>query len=219
MIQGKIKNLKEIVIQQANNIEKMLNNCFTGLINKDKEMLKKIIEIEEIKINKNEIKIDELLTGIFALYKPEAKDLRTVLMIVKMNIDLERIGDHCVNIAESALYLVERPLIKQVNKISTIFEITKKMIKESIDSFLNGNIDNALLVCKMDEEVDKMNEIFFKELVTEMSSDPSYIEIFLHTLRIVNNLEKIADLATNICEEAIYTESGKVIKHHKFEKK
>lgn len=214
----KIAELKEMIILQASNIESMLTNCIDGLLNQDKEKLKNVIDIEEKKINKKEIEIDKFYTDFLALYNPEAKDLRTILMITKMNIDLERIGDHCVNIAESALYLIKKPKVKPFIDIPRMAEIAQKMIKDSIDSFLNENIDTALKVCKKDNKVDQINEQVFRELITYMISDPKTIERSLHLLRIANNIEKIADLATNICEEAIYVISGKDIKHKKLEK-
>jgi len=214
----KIIELKEMITIQASNVETMLDNCITGLMNKDKELLTNVIEKEEKKVNKKEIKIDKLYTNILALYKPEAKDLRTVLMISKMNIDLERIADHCVNIAESALFLIDKKDVKPLIDIPRMADLTVKMVKEAIDSFFNENVEVSLNVCERDKDVDELEEQIFRELITYMISDPTTIERSLHLLRIANNIEKIADLATNICEEAIYIVSGKIIKHHRHDK-
>ncbi len=209
----KIAEIKELIILQASEIEKMINNCINGLLNKDKKLLQYTINQQEELINKNENKIDKLYTSYLALYRPEAKALRTILMISKMNIDLERIGDHCVNIAESALYLIDKPLVKPLIDIPRMADEAKKMIRDGIDSFFNEDSNLALNVCKRDELVDELNEQVFRDLITYMLSDPKAIERSLNLIRIAHNIEKIADLATNISEETLYAVTGKNIKH------
>ncbi len=209
----KIADIKELVILQASSVEKMLNNCITGLLNKDGEFLTDVIENQEAAVNKNEITIDNLCTNYLALYRPEAKVLRTILMITKMNVDLEWIGDHCVNIAESAMYLIDKPVVKPYIDIPRMADEAKMMIRDGIDSFFNENSNLALDVCKRDELVDHLNEQVFRDLITYMIADPKSIEKALNVIRISHNIEKIADLATNISEETLYVVAGKNIKH------
>ena len=218
MLEEKIIELKEQIVTQANNVEKMIDDCINGFLKKDKELLSKVINEYEVEINKNEVKIDKLYTDIFVRYQTEAKDLRTVLMISKMNIDLERVADQCVNIAESALFLIEKPLVKPLIDIPRMAEISKNMLVDSINSFIDENENLARNVCFRDEEVDILNEQIMRELITYMACEPKTIERSLHLIRVAHNIEKIADLATNIAEEAVFIVSGKIIKHHRLDK-
>ena len=218
MLEEKIIELKEQIVSQANNVEKMIEDCINGFLDKNSNVLKKVINEDENKINKNEIKIEKLYTDIFVRYQTEAKDLRTVLMISKMNIDLERVADQCVNIAESALFLIEKPLVKPLIDIPRMAEISKRMLVDSITSFIDEDENLAKDVCGRDEEVDILNEQIMRELITYMACETKTIERSLHLIRIAHNIEKIADLATNIAEEAVFIVNGKIIKHHKFEK-
>jgi len=218
MQQEKILELKESIISLANDVEAMLSNAIEGFLEKDEKKLKNIIDTEEKKIHKKEIKIDKLYTRILALYHAEAKDLRTILMVSKMNSDLERVADQCVNIAESALYLIDKTSVKPYIDIPRMAEITKTMLTESVNSFINEDAVLAENVCERDEEVDSLNEQIFRELLTFMISDPKTIERSMHLIRIANNIEKIADLSTNIAEETVFLVTGKIIKHNRLSK-
>jgi phosphate transport system protein len=189
------------------------------LINKEKELLLNIIKDDEPKSNLLEIELDELCINLIGQYQPKAKDLRTILMILKMNNDLERIGDMAVNISESSLFIIERPMVKPLIDIPRMAEETIKMLKDSIDSFITGEVMLAKSVCERDDVVDKLRDQILRELITFMSSDPSTIERSIHLIRISRDLERIADLSTNICEDVLYIEEGRVIKHHLEEKK
>jgi len=132
-----------------------------------------------------------------------------------MNNDLERMGDHAVNIAESSLFLIERPPVKPLIDIPNMAKVTMEMLRNSINSFINENAKLAKTVCERDYIVDGLRDQILRELITFMSSDPSTIERSIHLMRISSNLERIADLSTNICEDVIFMVEGRVIKHHK----
>ncbi|MCD6081310.1 phosphate signaling complex protein PhoU [candidate division WOR-3 bacterium] len=215
MITEKIHELSKKVIEQAGMVEKMIKDSIDSLINRDREKAIKVIEIYEPRVNDTEIEIDEMVTNLIALYQPEAKHLRTILMILKMNNDLERIGDLAVNIAESSLFLMEKPPVKPLIDLPRMAEEVMLMLRNSILAFINEDTELAIEVCKHDDMVDALRDQIYRELITYMMSDPSTIERALHLMRISRNLERIADLATNICEDAIYTAEGKVIKHHR----
>ncbi|MCK4797311.1 MAG: phosphate signaling complex protein PhoU [Spirochaetes bacterium] len=219
MLEEKITQLKLTLMEMTSLAEDMIRKAVQGFIKKDKDLLLEIIEKQEPIMNKFEIKIDKKCTNIFALYQPEAKDLRIVFMISRMNINLEKIGDHCVNIVESALYLMEKAPIRYFADVKEIAEKTIKMLTDSINSFVNEDTELAVNVCERDTEVDKLNEKIFKELLTYMIANPNAIERSLNLLRIANNFEKIADLTTNIAEETVYVVTGKPIKHHGLKKK
>jgi phosphate transport system protein len=219
MLEEKMIELRQAVITQANLVEEMLGKCLQGLMQNKEEILNEIISSEEKTVNQLEIRIDELCMHILALYHPEAKDLRSTMMASKMTSDLERMADCAVNIAESALYLIARPRIESVADLPQIAQGTIKMVKDSIMSFLNEDTKMAKNVCKDDEVVDDLRDELWRKLIKRMASDPSIIERALHVLRIANNLEKIADISTNIAEETVFMARGSVIKHHKDELK
>jgi phosphate transport system protein len=218
MLEEKISILKKKIVEFCLLVEKMIYESINGLLNKNSEVLKKVIYEEEVLANNFEIEIDELSIETIAQYQPKAKNLRTILMILKINNDLERMGDHAVNISESSLFLIERPMVKPLIDIPRMAEKTIEMVKESVNSFINENSSIARKICIEDEIIDNLRDQIARELITYMTSDPNTIERSLHLLRITQNLERIADLSTNICEDVIYMVEGKIIKHH-FEEK
>jgi len=214
MFEKEILNLKKEIINYALHVEKMIEKSMKGLLEKKENLLKEVLEKDEDYANKEEIKIDELCTFVMAKYAPRAKDLRTVLMILKINNDLERMADHAVNIAHSALFLIERPQVKPYIDLPRMADEAVKMLKDSINSFIDENSELAKSVCERDDIVDNLRDQITRELITYMISDPSTIERALHLIKIAQNIERIADLATNICEDVIFIVEGKIIKHH-----
>ena len=215
MLEEKLNELKKKLIKEASLAQDMVKKSIEGLIKKRKEILEKVTKEYEPKMNELEIELDELCTNLIALYQPEAGDLRTILMILKMNNDLERIGDLAVNISESALYLIEKPPVKPLIDIPRMAEESIDMLKNAINSFINKDANLAKSVCEKDSVVDNLRDQILRELITYMSSDPSTIERSIHLIRISRCLERIADLSTNICEDVIFMVEGKIIKHHK----
>ncbi|MCB4791041.1 MAG: phosphate signaling complex protein PhoU [Elusimicrobia bacterium] len=219
MLEEKLISLKKELVEYASLVESMVEKSSKGLLNKEKSLLKEVIEKDEPKANNYEIEMDELCTNIIAQYQPKARSLRTVLMVLKMSNDLERMGDHAVNIVESALFLIERPWVKPMIDIPKMAETTISMLRDSINSFINEDAVLARNVCQRDNIVDDLKDKIVIELSAVMSSDTTAIERSLHLLRISGNLERIADLSTNICEEVMFMVEGKVIKHHNDETK
>jgi phosphate transport system protein len=215
MLEEKLNFLKEKIIGYADHIEKMLEKTIDGLLAKKGELLKAVIELDEKKANDWEIEIDELCIDLIALYQPKAKDLRTILMILKMNNDFERMGDHIVNIAQSALFLIEREPVKPLIDIPRMAKETIKMLKDALKAFMTEDSLLAKNVCERDFLIDNLRDQIFRELLTYMLSDPKTIERAFHLIRITQNLERIADLSTNLGEDVIYIVEAKIIKHHK----
>ncbi|MFQ3578607.1 MAG: phosphate signaling complex protein PhoU [Bacteroidales bacterium] len=215
MIEEKINFLKQELISYAGLVENMIRKSINALKDKDDELAKSVIEKDECRANDLEIEIDELCTNIIAQYSPKGRDLRKVLMMLKMNNDLERIGDHAVNIAQSVIRLNEPAAYTKIVDVTEMSTMVLKMLNESIDAFINDNSVVAKNVCSYDSEVDKIRDINFTTILEHMKSGTISIDRALHLRRIFSNLERIADLATNICEEVIFIVEGKVIKHHK----
>ena len=131
-----------------------------------------------------------------------------------MNNDLERIADHAVNISQSALCFIEQPLVKPLIDIPRMADTVIEMLNDGVNAFVHEDSNLARGVCARDNVVDALRDQILRELVTYMISDPSTIERSLHLIRIPKNLERIADLSTNICEDVIFLVEGEVIKHH-----
>ncbi len=215
MIEAKLNELKKRLMNEAGLSEEMVRRAIKGLTEKKKIDLERVIKEYEPQMNKSEVELDELCTNFIALYQPEAGNLRTVLMILRINNDLERIGDLAVNISESALFLIERPFVKPLIDLPRMAEEAIKMLKDAVDSFINKDAELAKAVCERDVIVDGLRDQIFRELIAYMSSDPSTIERSLHLIRISRCLERVGDLSTNVCEDVIFIVEGKVIKHRK----
>ncbi|MGQ9610737.1 MAG: phosphate signaling complex protein PhoU [bacterium] len=214
MLAEKITDIKKKLIEYANLVENMIDDTLEGLLDKEKELLIKVIEKDEIASNKFELELEELCITAIAQFQPKARDLRTIITGLKINNDLERIADHAVNIAESSLFLIERPTVKPFLDIPRMSQIAVKMLKDSIIAFINEDVELAYNVCLRDENVDALRDQVLRELIMLMSSNPATIERSFQILRISSNLERIADLSTNISEDIIFMVQGKVIKHH-----
>jgi phosphate transport system protein len=214
LLDEKINELKKTLITYAELVQNMVEKSVKGLLEKNETLLKEVIEKDEPRANEYEIEIDEICTTLIVTLQPKAIDLRTILMILRMNNDLERIGDHAVNISQNALTLIEQPLVKPFIDIPRMVEEVKRMINDAIVSFINKDSHLAKKVCERDSVVDSLRDQIIRELITYMISDASTIQRSLNIMNISKNLERIADLSTNICEDVIFLVDARVIKHH-----
>lgn len=215
MLEERLQTLRTNILDFAHLVEAMIEKSIEGLVKREKLILEEVIEKDEPKANEKEIEIDELCIITLAQFQPVAKDLRTILMTYNMNTDLERIADHAVNIAENALFLIERPQVKPLIDIPRMAEISTKMLKDSVEAFTKEDAKLARSVCERDDIVDGLMQQILRELITYMSEDPKIIERAIRLITIARNLERIADLSTNLSEDVIYMVEGKVIKHHR----
>ena len=213
MLDERLNELKGQIVQFSALVEQMKEKSIRGLIERNDSLLNEVINSDEPKANAFELEIDEHCTTLIAQFQPMAKDLRTILVVYNMNNALERMGDHMVNIAESALELIKKPQIKPFIDIPRMNDIVKQMLSDSINAFINGDAVLAKDVCERDSLVDALKDQIIRELITFMTNDTSIIGGCIHIMRIAENLERIADLATNICEEVIFMSEGKVVKH------
>ena len=217
VLEERLIELRKTLIEFATLVEHMIDSSIKGLVKREKELLESVAQTEEPKANDLDIKLDELCASLIAQYQPMAKDLRTILMIFKMNEALERMADHAVNISESGLYLLETPSVKPLIDIPEMAAVAAQMLQDSIAAFINEDAELAKAVCARDSIIDSLRDKTYRELIEVMSADSSTIKRCLHLMRISRNLERIADLSTNMCEDIIFIVEGKVIKHHKFE--
>lgn len=212
-LEEETSKLKKMLFEMASSVEEMIAKSIKALEENNMILAEDVIKSDE-KVNEMEIEIDNQCIRILALLHPEAEDLRTVTMIMKINNDLERIGDHAVNIAEMTLYLADKPPVKPLIDIPKMAKKAIEMLQESLDSFVNKDAELAIQVCRKDDEVDALEPQIVRELVTYMISDPQTIDRALTLILIARGLERVADLATNIAEDAYYMASGKILKHH-----
>ena len=215
MLKKDLNLLGKQLLESASLVKGMIQKSIRGLTQKEKNILLEVIEQDEPKENELEIAIEESCIQQIACYQPQAKDLRTIMMVMKMNNDLERMGDEAVNISESALFLIEKPEVKPLIDIPRMAEEATKMIEDSLKSFINEDIQLAQNVCERDDIVDGLRDQILRELITFMAADPTVIEPSIRLIRISRSLERIADLSTNICEDVIYMAEGRIIKHGK----
>jgi phosphate transport system protein len=218
MIEEKIKLLKKEIVKYASLVESMIEESTAGLSKRETKMLESVMKEKEDEANKLEMIIEEHCIEIIAQFEPRAKNLRLILMILKMNNDLERMGDHAVNIADSASFLIKQTKEESINEILSLAEETRKMLKDSIDSFIEEDTKKAKKVCQQDDIVDELRDKIIKASVISMCSEPDLpnsVDQKLQIIRMAKNFERIADLSTNICEDTIYMVKGKDIKHGK----
>jgi phosphate transport system protein len=217
MIEEKLNNITEEILRMAALAEEMVKLSVRAIVEKKMELTDKVINELEPQVNELEIKIDYLAIETLALYTPQAKNLRKISMIIKMVIDLERVGDAAVNIAEFARELIPQADVKPYIDLPRMTEIATQMLDDSITAFINEDTKLGREICQRDDIVDKLNDQIIRELITYMLSDPKTINRAIVIIRVSENVERIADQATNIGEYVVYIGEGKVIKHHHFE--
>ena len=197
--------------------EKMIEFAIRGLIERDKTLAHEVFNHEK-EINMLHIEVDELCIKLIALRQPTAVDLRLITAAMKINSELERMGDQAVNISENTAIYLEHSELKPLIDTPRMAEIAKQMVKDSLTSFIEGDVQLARAVLNRDDEVDGLRDQIFRELLTYMISDPTTIHQALCLILIARNIERIADHATNICEDTIFMVLGKDIRHHIEEK-
>jgi len=207
-----LEKLKEKILKMSSLVEKAIHLSIKALVDRESELAQQIIKSDD-QVNMLEIEIDEFSLKLLALRQPQAGDLRLITSIMKINNDLERIGDLAVNISERTIELLKFPIVKPLIDIPRMAEIAQGMVKDSLDAFVNRDSKLARSVCERDDKVDNLNDQILRELLTYMLQDPKTIERAVDLILVGRNLERIADHATNICEDVIYIVDGKTIKH------
>ena len=210
--QGELVVLNKKLLEMASLVESRIAKSVKALREGNMILAQEVIRTDE-QVNSMEIEIDNLCVKILALYQPEATDLRTVIMIMKVNNDLERIGDHASSISRMALFMAEYPPIKPLVDIPKMADKAMEMLRESLDAFIRKDERLAVEVCRKDDEVDNYEPQIVRELITFIMSDPSTLNRALRYIYVARHLERVADLATNIAENAYYIATGEMLKH------
>lgn len=212
-----LSSLKEQLLGMSAKAEERTDLAMEALLARDKDKANLVID-GDVDINKLEVQVEQAAVELLALQQPMARDLRFIIGAIKVSNDLERVGDHAVNIAESAIRLAEKPKVAiNVPEIEVMARRARKMLGDSLDAFIRADGALGRQVCKADDVVDALHDSVFRVLLTHMMADPKTITPSLELLLVGRNLERIADLATNISEDAVYLAEGKQIKHHREE--
>jgi phosphate transport system protein len=193
-------------------VEKAIEESTLGLVEGKNDRFLRVHEIEKT-INQLHKEVDEDCLNLLATQSPLAKDLRTILAVVKINTDLERMGDQAVNIALNAVEYLRGNPIKPLIDIPRMADLSRMMAREALDAFVRTDTKLAETVLARDDEVDRLKNQIFRELMTYMISDPKKIEQALSLILIARNLERVGDHATNIAEDVIFIGTGKDIRH------
>jgi phosphate transport system protein len=210
----KLDLLKQRLLAMSQRSEELLALAMQGFLGRDRGKAAAVLAADS-EIDALEVEVEALAISLLALQQPMARDLRFIVSAIKITGDLERVGDHAVNIAQSAERLVAlRMPLPPPPEITEMADRARKMLSDALDAMVR--LDGALGrdVCKRDDHVDKLHESVFRIMLTHMAEDPATISAALELLLVSRNLERVADLATNIAEDAVYLAEGKTIKHH-----
>ncbi len=208
-----LQNVRKKLVEMAASVEESITKSLDALKNKDLKMADEIRDLDH-RIDKLEITVEDMCIELIARHQPVGSDLRFLIGTIKMNNDLERMGDHSVNIADCIKYVIEAPAIDQITNIWTMAKIVKEMLRDSVQSFIDNDAVKAQKVCERDSVVDAMRNETIRILLTHMLQEPKKIESAIQYMLVAKNLERIADLSTNICEDVVYIAQARVIKHH-----
>lgn len=207
-----LESLKLRVMEMGEVAESMVGWASNALIERDREIVQRVLASEP-KLDRFQIEIDSEAVRLITIYSPIAKDLRFLLMVVRINSELERIGDQAVNNCEYVELLLAAPPPQPLSDLSRMSEITRRMVHGALQAFNDEDIEKAQQVLKADDEVDALNGQTFRDLLMDRSADPDTINQAMTLVLLARSLERIADHATNICEEVIYMVKGEDIRH------
>lgn len=212
-----LEELNAKLLEMSALVESAVYRSVQGVVEKNAELAEQVIR-NEARVNQLEIEIDDLAISILALQAPLAVDLRLVTAAIKINNDLERMGDLSVNIAQSALALTKEPVIRPLIDIPHIAGLAQGMVRKALDAFVHRDAELARSVLASDDAVDNMRTASYHELISFMESNPQQVSQALYLLSVVRNLERIADHATNIAEDVLFLVKGIDVRHHNEER-
>jgi phosphate transport system protein len=207
-----LEQLKTKLLEMSSLVEAAIQRSISAVIHKDRSAAEQVFRNEE-RINEIEIEIDEFAINLLALQQPMAADLRLIVAALKINTDLERMGDLSVNIAQRATSLMEEPVIKPMIDIPHIAGLVQSMVRKALDAFVSRDADLARSVLASDDAVDSLRSACYHELVSFMEKDPQNIRQALDLLAVTRNLERIADHSTNIAEDVLFLVKGVDVRH------
>ena len=208
-----LEELQSRLLEMGGLVEAAIHNSVMALVDHDEDKAKGVMWNEAL-INQKEIEIDELATRMLALFQPMARDLRFITAVIKINNDLERMGDLAVNITERAITLMREPAVKPLVDIPRLADLAESMVHRALDAFARHDADMARDVLLADDAVDRLRDAVYDELLSFMQEERSTINRAVSLMFIAQNLERIADHSTNIAEDVQFAVKGIDVRHH-----
>ena len=209
-----LADLKQRLLDMATRAEELVDLSVEALRERDTGKAETVLT-GDAELDALELEVEQRAIALLALQQPMARDLRFIVGAIKISSDLERVGDHAVNIAQATLRLLDGSTVPMPGlQIDEMARRARSMLSDALDAFLRADGVLGRDVCRRDDEVDALEETIFRVLLTHMMESPSTISSSIQMLLVSRNLERVADLATNIGEDAVYLAEGKTIKHH-----
>jgi len=205
--------VKVRLLTMSGEAEAALGLAVEALLERDADKARQVIHNDRI-IDNMEMEIEEQCINLLALHQPMARDLRMLTSALKISNDLERVGDHAVNIAQSAERLAEARAITPEPEIVEMARLSREMLSDALEAFIRGDAQAGREVCRRDDRGDALHKSVFRILLTHMMEDPHTIGTGMELFLVSRNLERVADLATNVGEDVVFLVEGKSIKHH-----
>jgi phosphate transport system protein len=207
-----LDELKSTLVGMAGLAEEQVRKAVKALIDRSTDLAQEVVAGDDA-IDELEVQVENMAINLLALQQPMARDLRFIMMSLKISNDLERVGDHAENIADAVKYMISAPPFPVLPEVEEMVRLATDMLADSLDAFVRGDAQAAMEILKRDDRVDELHDNNFRILLTHMMEDPRKITAGMDLLLISGNLERIADLATNICEEVIFLVKGHSVKH------
>jgi phosphate transport system protein len=211
-LQREIEKLKKQILTLGAVVEERVHMAVRAIEERDEKSARRVID-GDIEIDEMEVDLEEEGLKLLALHQPVAIDLRFIIAVLKINSDLERIGDLAVNIAERAVFVATQKRVDIPFDFPTMSKKVKEMLKKSLDSLVNMDVSLARKICEMDDEVDAIHREMYDQVKNGIREHPDRLDCLIHMLSVSRHLERIADSATNIAEDVIYMIEGKIVRH------
>ncbi|CAN5819965.1 phosphate signaling complex protein PhoU [soil metagenome] len=209
---AELAKLRSRLLDMSALAEELVRISIEALLERDVAKADAVI-LADHEIDAMEVEMDESCVLLLALQQPMARDLRLITMTLTISNDLERVGDHAVNIAQAVRHLAEQPQFAPLPAIEEMARLARAMLSDALDFFVRGDAHGAREVCRRDDKVDSLHDSLFRTLLTYMIEDPRRISAAMSLFLVSKNLERIADLATNIAEDVVFLVEGRSIKH------
>jgi len=212
ILRHEIDRLKRLALDVATRVESSVQTAWNAFVDRDGEAARRVIAHDE-EVDALEVDVEEEALKILALHQPVAIDLRLIIAVIKLNNDLERIGDLAVDIAERAAWLSEQPPVPIPDRLPAMAQATRRMLHETLDALVNLDADLARSVCRDDDEVDNGHRGMYRTVCELIQAEPERAADLIQLLSVSRYLERIADHATNIAEDVIYLVEGDIVRH------
>lgn len=212
LLQKEVDRLKKKIIQLSTLVEESVYKSVKSIAERDYKLAEQVIS-DDAEIDQMEVEVEEDCLKVLALHQPVAVDLRFIIAVLKMNNDLERIGDLALNIAEGSKFLCSQPVVSVPFDFPAMSQKVQTMLRLSVDSLINTDEKTAQSVLEMDDEIDEIHRDMYRQVSEELQKNPKSVDCLIRLLSVSRNLERIADHTTNIAEDIIYMITGEIVRH------